>query len=555
MFLPVNDRPARRLALCLLLLGPFLFGLWAVLLGQDGNWDLRNYHWYNAYAFLTGRWGMDVAPAQVASFYNPTLDLPFFLVAQVLPARVVEFLLGSIQGANLVVLYGLAWAAQGNLVPERRRTLVALAAAVCGMVGGGQVGLLGTTFYDNVISLFVLGGIWVAIGGDGAAWGLLAGPAFRRVALAGLLVGSGVGLKQPTIAFAVGTCAAFLLAGGTVWRRLFLAFFFGLGVLAGMAIFSGHWMWFLWSHFQNPLFPYFNNVFHSPWGTPDPYRDDKFIPKGPVAAALFPLLWAQDPKLVGEIIFRDYRVLAAYVVLLLTGLLALVGWARTRTVNAGGPARGRRYLLWAGALSYLVWLKLFAIYRYLIPLEMLAPVLILAAVGLWPVPVKVRAGVIAGVLLAVTATAQSGTWARVAWGDRPFGAKVSEVQAPTLPRPDHTVMLMTGYAPTSFLIPGFPPQIPFLRLQSYFIHPDQGDILLNRQMRARIDQGIADGDDFYLLVAHWEIWTIDQILPRYGLKGAGEPCQPVTSTLDEPMMLCRIVSLQPAADHDMNPVN
>ncbi|WP_044559523.1 hypothetical protein [Azospirillum sp. B4] len=555
MLLPTQDRTARRLALSLLLAGPFLFGLWAALLGQDGNWDLRNYHWYNAYAFLTGRWGMDVAPAQVASFYNPTLDLPFFLAAQVWPARVVEFLLGSIQGANLVLLYGLAWMVQRAVTPERRRTLVALAVAVCGMVGGGQVGLLGTTFYDNVISLFVLGGVLVAIGGGGAAWGPDAGRAFRRVALAGLLVGSGVGLKQPTIVFAVGTCAAFLLAGGTPWRRLFLAFFFGVGVLAGMALFSGHWMWFLWSHFQNPLFPYFNNVFHSPWGTPDPYRDDKFIPKGAVAAALFPLAWAMDPKLVGEIVFRDYRVLAAYGVLLVTGAVMLVAWGRTRSMDATAPARARRYLLLAGSLSYLVWLKLFAIYRYLIPLEMLAPVLILAAISLWPVPARVRGAVTAVLLLLVTATAQSGTWARVAWGNRPWNAKVSEVQAPALPRPDHTVMLMTGYAPTSFLIPGFPPQIPFLRLQSYFIHPDQGDILLNRQMRQRINQGIADGDDFYLLVAHWETWTIDQILPRYGLKGAEEPCQPVTSTLDEPMLLCRIIPLQPAADRDMNPVN
>ncbi|MEA1677075.1 hypothetical protein [Nitrospirillum sp. BR 11163] len=562
MLLPTQDRSARRLALSLLLAGPFLFGLWAVLLGQDGNWDLRNYHWYNAYAFLTGRWGMDVAPAQVASFYNPTLDLPFFMASQVLPARVVEFLLGSIQGANLVLLYGLAWTVQRSATPERRRVLVALAVAVCGMVGGGQVGLLGTTFYDNVISLFVLGGILVAVGGEGAAWSAPNGPAFRRVVLAGLLVGSGVGLKQPTIVFAVGTCAAFLAAGGTPWRRLLLAFFFGLGVLAGMAIFSGHWMWFLWSHFQNPLFPYFNNVFHSPWGTPDPYRDDKFIPKGPVAAALFPFAWALDPKLVGEIVFRDYRVLAAYVVLLLTGLMVLARWLRGQfaaegppVVDTSGPARARRYLLLAGSLSYLVWLKLFAIYRYLIPLEMLAPVLILAAVALWPAPARARGIITAVLLLLLAATGQSGTWARVPWGDRPFGAKVSEVQAPVLPRPDHTVILMTGYAPTSFLIPGFPPQIPFLRVQSYFIHPDQGDILLNRQMRRRIDQGIANGDDFYLLLAHWETWTMDQILPRYGLKGAGEPCQPVTSTLDEPMMLCRIIPLQPAANRDMNPVN
>jgi hypothetical protein len=37
-------------------------------MGQDANWDLRNYHWYNAYSFLNGRFFFDVVPAQTPSF-------------------------------------------------------------------------------------------------------------------------------------------------------------------------------------------------------------------------------------------------------------------------------------------------------------------------------------------------------------------------------------------------------------------------------------------------------------------------------------------------------
>src|SRR4030095_718030 len=39
---------------------PLAFGALAIALGQDANWDLRNYHWYNPYALLTGRFRFDL---------------------------------------------------------------------------------------------------------------------------------------------------------------------------------------------------------------------------------------------------------------------------------------------------------------------------------------------------------------------------------------------------------------------------------------------------------------------------------------------------------------
>ena len=527
---------ARRwhlIALAVLILFPLLVGFWSLSLGQDGNWDLRNYHWYNAYAYLTGReLALDVAPGQVATYYNPTLDLPVYWLAQILPARGVSYILSVVQGLNVVPLFGLAFVVLAPLAANAKlRTLVALALAIVGFCGAGQLGLLGATFYDNVISLFVLGAAWLVVAKADIVWQGRAAAAYGIVFLGGLLVGSAVGLKQPTLPFAVGTCFAFLFVGGTLWRRFFLSFFFGIGVIAGMAIFSGHWMWHLWSFYQNPLFPYFNDLFRSPWGVPEPYRDDKFIPHGLLNNLLFPFIWLADPKKVGEIIFRDLRIPVAYIVMILTPFVLLALRDRQATVLVA--RRPALYVLVAGAITYLVWLKLFAIYRYLIPLEMLAPVLMVVAVALWPLSVKVRGGIALALLVLVTVTGKPGTWARM-----PFADRFVEVNAPTLPNPDNTIIIQTGYAPTSFLITGFPPQVPFLRVHSYFIHPDHGDIKLNQVMADRIanHQG-----DFYWLVAHWEVWTAEHILPRYGLAADMGDCRLVTSNLDEPMMLCRLV--------------
>src|SRR5947209_11426550 len=45
--------------------------------GPDASWDLRNYHLYNPFAALHGKSGVDLAPAQLQSFYPPALDIVY----------------------------------------------------------------------------------------------------------------------------------------------------------------------------------------------------------------------------------------------------------------------------------------------------------------------------------------------------------------------------------------------------------------------------------------------------------------------------------------------
>src|SRR5262249_23616295 len=100
-----SARGASRAALLLCLIIPLGFGALALALGQDANWDLRNYHWYNAYRFLTGRLFTDLG---ASTPYNPLLDVPFYLGGLLLPAKVFSFLWGTLHGLNFVVLYILA---------------------------------------------------------------------------------------------------------------------------------------------------------------------------------------------------------------------------------------------------------------------------------------------------------------------------------------------------------------------------------------------------------------------------------------------------------------
>ncbi|MBL8643554.1 MAG: hypothetical protein JNK21_06455 [Rhodospirillaceae bacterium] len=520
--------PARSIAAVCCIAAPVLFGLYALTLGQDANWDLQNYHWYNPYAFLTGRLDQDIAPAHVPTFYNPTLDIPFYLAAQVLPARPLSFLLGTVQGLNFVLLYLIGASVFAGLAETERR-VAALGVALVGVLGGGHLGLVGTTFYDNIISLCVLGAVAVVIGADR--------PGLKRLLCAGLLVGVGAGLKLPTAVFAIGLCAACLVIGATFQHRVLNAFVFGLGVLAGFAVFAGHWTLHLWTAYGNPVFPYFNGLFESAMGLPASYRDTRFVPLSAGEAALFPLLMAFDPSETGEIAFRDWRIAAAYLAALLTPVLMLLKGRVARDPSAlNTPAV--IYICAAMAASYAVWLGLFGIYRYLIPLEMLSPLIVVAVTSYWPGPVRFKTNLAIALMALLVVTAKPGTWGRV-----PFSETFVTSVPPHIPNPASALVLMAGHTPTAWVIPSFPPEASFVRIQGFINHPSDGDTGLNVTIRQRISTHTGD---IYMLSAVAERTLAQSVLAAYGLTLTPE-CSAVVGNLAPGIEFCTVRHMEDAS--------
>jgi hypothetical protein len=73
--------------------------------GQDRNWDLLNYHLYNAFSFVEGRFARDLYPVGMQSYFNPLIDLPYYLLSvQLIPGlpRVVAHPFATVNiGAGL----------------------------------------------------------------------------------------------------------------------------------------------------------------------------------------------------------------------------------------------------------------------------------------------------------------------------------------------------------------------------------------------------------------------------------------------------------------------
>lgn len=455
---------------------PLLFGLVSVLLRQDDNWDLRNYHLYNPFALLNGKIDFDLAPAQMQSYFNPTLDLLYYGLTRVLPGPLTGFIMGALHGLNFILLVLIG----RELLPTRTAQGPAvLLLALAGMFGAGVIAQIGNTMGDNMTALFVLGALLLLL----RRWQDLAAAAGLAALGAGLLAGLGTGLKLTNAVYALALCLSLFALPAPFWRRLRCAFTFGVGVLLGMAASAGHWYWKMWTVFGNPLFPQFNNIFHGPLASPMGVGDTNWLPQGWTERLLWPFVFALDPRQVSEIPLSLLVWPILYIAFILLALHALGRRAQAGAAGAADDAqRSRQGMLWLFfGLSYLIWMNLFSISRYLVPLELLAPlVLWLIAQRIKPGPLAARVVTVLLLVVVAATLAKSPSWGRAKWARESFRAEVPAIAQPE----ESMVFTVHGDPPMGWLVTMFPARLAFVSLGSGFPDSDA--------YRARVDAMMAE---------------------------------------------------------------
>jgi hypothetical protein len=516
-----ESRTIRRVGFGLAFLAVPAFALVALALGKEAGWDFRNYHWYDPFALLNGRIGFDIAVGHHATYYNPLIDVPLYWLGTRFPAWVAGLWLGALSGIAVALVGGIAY----RVVPlEDRRIRLAVAAllALAGIGGGGAMGEIGKTSDDIASALGVLAALLFLAARLGRVVRARRGDLVVILVPAGILAGASPGLKLTVAPYVVGLALALLVLPGSPWRRLLRTGAFGVGVLIGVAAFGGYWFWTMYRFSGNPVFPYFTNVFPTDLVPPGDYRDATFLPKTWGLRLLFPFVFSIDPFKVAEWRFHDIHIAIAYVLVPLAGLAALFGmrpWKRRVD-----PAMAR-LLLVAAAATYVLWLAMFAIYRYLVPLEMLCPTIIVVALAMLPMPRAAWIGLAALLLVAAQAVAERGDDPRLGWA-----GKYVEVEVPPLADPAHTMVLMTETQPTAYVIPEFPPEIPFLRIQGWLVGSKDRSSGLGAAMHRRVEnhQG-----PLYVLFWPKERAGTDPALADYGLAIDESGCRSISSNLDE----------------------
>lgn len=457
----------------------------SLLRGQDINWDLRNYHLYNAWALLHGRLGLDLAPAQLQTYFVPLLDVPYYLLVQHAPAPLAGALLGLLHGLAFLPVAWIAWRA---LAGDPRRDWLAPLLGLAGLASAAFLSELGNTMGDNGTAPLVLGALALMLPQAGGGWRP------GRVLLAGALLGMAVAFKLTNAIYAVALGLA-VLAPPLPWRRRLLSGTgLALAALAVAGVLAGPWLYRVWELYGNPLFPQHNRWFQAPLAAPDAVGDLRWRPQGLGEALLRPLMLTLDPRLVSEVALRQ----VAWALIYVTAPLAAIAWLwrrhrGVRSDRAGDPAVLRMLGVFF-AVGLVLWVPVFSIHRYLVVLELLAPlVLWLLLRGM----VRGRAGDrVAGAAVALCAVVALAGWAD--WGHARWNSTAIRVEAPP-GAPPGTVLLL-GDEPHSWRIPWLAPEPVYVGVAGNFPESPAYAVEVRRLVAER-------GEAMALLSAEADAWN------------------------------------------------
>ena len=365
---------AKRKGLLVFFLFLIAGGLVSAGLRHENTWDLYNYHYYNGFALLNGRVGIDLAPAFIMSFFNPLADSVVYLLIRAFNNRVplYSFFTGLCFGGLMYVLFLIN---RLFFDTSTRRGRIACVLSLCAGATGFATWLqIGSSTNEIPVSILVLTGVYLLLNP-------IARPAIaanlKTVFLAGVLLGSAAGLKYTAAIYCLTSGIAFILFCKRISSRPVRALLlFIAGGLAGFLAFNGYWMYLMYKNYDSPFFPLFNAFFKSPWFLEINTRDQIHVAARSVGRALsVPLEMINHTKkkeLVGFYRFTDVRFYFMY-------LFGAVFLCSRAFENAPKPRPQTLFLMTFAGTSFLVWLFFFSIIRYVIPFETVLPVLFAAA--------------------------------------------------------------------------------------------------------------------------------------------------------------------------------
>ncbi|MBT8439169.1 MAG: hypothetical protein KJO91_05530, partial [Gammaproteobacteria bacterium] len=309
---------------------------------------------------------------------------------------------------------------------------------------------LGTSFFSSTTAPFVLGGLYLLLRSSsegGMSGSLIVG--------AGALFGLAVGLKLTNAPYAVvGVLPVIFLS----WRGGYRAilWYLSLYILGGIAGFlpTSWWNWYLWSEWQSPIFPFYNEIFKSPYFPERNWRDHRWLFDSATEVVKFLSESALGTTKSSELLFADARLLTTAVLLPLTVFL--------RLFRAIGRTQVTFLLFFF--FSFTLWVIMFAYQRYLIPIELLFGFVIWIFVTRLISDQLARFMVMALVLLICTYFIKVPDWGHLKAEIGTSSALKIEADSRILDQP---ARYLVGSAPVSYILPSLHPDSRFYGLHTW----------------------------------------------------------------------------------------
>src|SRR5690606_692891 len=321
----------------------------------------------------------------------------------------------------------------------------------------------------------------------------------------GVLLGAADALKLTNAMYAVGLGLA-LLATPLPWAtRLRMTVLLTAVSLAVFALMAGPWFLRVWGEFGNPLFPQFNAWFQGPLARADSVGDARWLPDSLGQALAWPLRMTFQPNRVSEVPLLQ----VIWAVLYVAAIVAALRWLARRLRGQSGSGKGEAdparvtFAVYVVA-TFVVWVGVFSIHRYLAALVLLAPL------ALWVLLRQLapqRAGMGKRAVGMCAAVSLLG-WTD--WGHAGWSRQIARVEAPA--RIEAETVLLVGDEPGSWRLP-FLPEGPVYAGPAGNFPESEAYGLRVREMVARRGRALA------LLSADAAAWQ--ELVRTEGLRNAG----------------------------------
>ena len=461
-----------------------------LLRGVDANWDLRNYHLYIPHAWLTGRYSIDIAPAQLQTWHNPMLDVPLYLLATSgLDTRWTSVWL-TLPFAFAIWMLLRLQAVLSPITPIRTSQAVL---ALLALTGAATYSTIGNSMNDGFVAAAILGALVLVLAPENAS--------HRRWLLAGLIAGAMMGLKLTASVYCLALACTALVAGP--WKdRLFRLSALGVGGVLGFLASYGYWGWRLFKLYGNPFFPYYNNFFKSPELGLQDYADGRFRTHGLGEALLVPFELLRKATAHSELYMKDPRLLIGFL-----GLIACYFLAQRHPA----ALKKRSAMLVVFFISaMLLWALQYGIYRYAATLELIGALTLVLLLSYLP---RWRNLAMVAALLLVTAATTRPNWGHSHYNVPMFGIQPAPVE-------NNAMVLIAGGEPVAFMALGMPRTVPMIAVSNSILSPADCS-----QMQRRVKQAIeAHRGTFWLLAEDGAAATRGESTLRkyYGMQRAGQ---------------------------------
>ena len=423
--------------------------------------DFENYHYYLPWAFVHDKTFSFIALAAENSYHNPLADLPTYFIVEHFNDHpiVLSAYNGFFYGILMFVFYQLC-----RLITSRSIHLFFI--MLLAMTGFAAMAQIGTSSNEITVSIGVIFGLYLI---------------YREVFVrrserlyiffcAGFSLGAMLGLKLTVIIYCLALGLTLILFYKKWQKPLHVIITFALGGLAGFCAVYAWWGIILWHNMENPMFPYLNNIFKSPYYADKFLTYSDFYEKKWWEYLVFPYIasFQRNIQVVSEAYMLDARMAAGY-----TLLLAAVVWmiVKKNVREVCTKHQNLVFLAVFAVLSYIGWMEIFSIIRYAIAFEVLISLFLvlfffkIKPQGLYKFVVWASMGLIALFVLLSGLPYKS-------WGSRRHFTQIVSIEPLNLPKKSLLLCLSPGIGVAAAKIAEAHPDVLIANEVSTFTLPD-----------------------------------------------------------------------------------